>query len=179
MCARARMPMRVVCFACCVCMCMSLRVRDRDSHTSHPHPRLLLPHRIRGDEISPGLAAQSDSDLDAYLAEHLESAYHPCGTCKMGAPDDDMAVVTSNGSVRGISGLRVVDSSIFPLITNGNLNGPTIMVAEKLSDAIVGATPLAEVGELPAADNAPRGWVDPRWKDTQRESPALKRTHAP
>jgi len=123
---------------------------------------------VRGDEIAPGVAAQTDEELDEYLKEHLESAYHPCGTCKMGAEDDPMAVVGPDGAVYGTDGLRVVDASIFPSITNGNLNAPTIMTAEKMADAILGLPPLPP-SDVPAANNAPRGWVDPSWRENQRE----------
>ena len=91
---------------------------------------------LRGPELSPGEGAQSDEQLDAFVAARAESAYHPCGTCRMGS--DDEAVVTPAGQVRGVDRLRVVDSSIFPHITNGNLNAPTIMLAERMADLIRG-----------------------------------------
>jgi len=87
---------------------------------------------LRGPEIRPGEAIQSDGALDDFIRAHAESAYHPCGTCKMGT--DDAAVVDPQGRVHGVQGLRVVDASIFPHITNGNLNAPTIMVAERMAD---------------------------------------------
>lgn len=89
-------------------------------------------------EIQPGLALQSDAELDAFLKEHVESAYHPCGTCRMGRADDPMAVVDPECRVIGVEGLRVADSSIFPQVTNGNLNGPSIMTGEKAADHILG-----------------------------------------
>ena len=92
----------------------------------------------RGKEIQPGKDYQSDEELDRFITEHAESAYHPCGTCKMGAADDPMAVVDPDCKVIGVEGLRLADSSIFPRITNGNLNGPSIMVGEKASDHILG-----------------------------------------
>jgi len=88
----------------------------------------------RGIELRPGAHAQSDAELDAFIRAHAESAYHPCGTCRMG--EDDHAVVNSEGQVRGIDGLSVVDASIFPHITNGNLNAVVIMVAERCADLI-------------------------------------------
>lgn len=127
---------------------------------------------LRGDEISPGGHAQSDAELDAYLREHLESAYHPCGTCKMGADGDAMAVVDSAGRVHGTQRLRVVDSSVFPLIPNGNLNAPTIMTAEKLADAILARAPLPP---LSAALRQPRGWVSEHWRTEQREHEPKRR----
>ena len=113
----------------------------------------------RRHEIQPGAHVQSDDDLDAAIREHAESAYHPCGTCKMGAPDDPMAVVAPDTRVIGVAGLRVADSSIFPRITNGNLNGPSIMVGEKASDYILGQT-------LPRANIQP--WLHPAWQTSQR-----------
>ena len=111
-------------------------------------------------EIQPGQAVQSDVELDAFIAEHAESAYHPCGTCKMGRVDDPMAVVDPECRVIGVEGLRVADSSIFPRITNGNLNGPSIMVGEKASDHILGGDMLAKSNDLP--------WVHPEWEVAQR-----------
>ena len=92
---------------------------------------------IRGPEFNPGAQAQTDKELDAFVRAHAESAYHPCGTCKMGV--DDMSVVDPAGRVHQVDKLRVIDSSIFPHITNGNLNAPTIMVAEKIADMIKSA----------------------------------------
>jgi len=102
----------------------------------------------------------SDPALDAFIKDHVESAYHPCGTCKMGDANDPMAVVDPECRVIGVSGLRVADSSIFPRITNGNLNGPSIMVGEKASDHILGRTPL------PASNQEP--WIHPNWESQQR-----------
>ncbi|WP_443191298.1 choline dehydrogenase [Pseudomonas indica] len=95
---------------------------------------------FRGREISPGVDYQSDADLDRFVREHAETAFHPSCSCKMG--EDDMAVVDGQGRVHGLDGLRVIDASIMPLITTGNLNAPTIMMAEKLADKIRGRTPL-------------------------------------
>ena len=94
----------------------------------------------RGREISPGAELQSDAEMDAFIREHGETAYHPSCSCKMG--EDEMAVVDGQGRVHGLQGLRVVDASIMPLITTGNLNAPTIMMAEKIADQIRGRTPL-------------------------------------
>ncbi|MEO3415624.1 choline dehydrogenase [Roseovarius sp. CAU 1744] len=111
-------------------------------------------------EIQPGAEVQSDAQLDDFIREHAESAYHPCGTCRMGRADDPEAVVDPEGRVIGVEALRVADSSIFPQITNGNLNGPSIMVGEKMADHVLGLTPLA-------ADNA-EPWISPRWREAQR-----------
>ena len=94
----------------------------------------------RGREISPGVEVQSDEQLDAFVREHAETAYHPSCTCKMGS--DAMAVVDGQGRVHGLQGLRVVDASIMPQIITGNLNATTLMIAEKIADRIRGATPL-------------------------------------
>jgi choline dehydrogenase len=91
---------------------------------------------FRGAELLPGANINSDEDIDAFVREHAQSAYHPCGTCRMGTGAD--AVVDNHCRVHGLEALRVVDSSIFPHITNGNLNAPTIMVAEKAADLIRG-----------------------------------------
>ena len=96
-------------------------------------------------EIQPGAALQSDSDLDGFIFDHVESAYHPCGTCKIGRADDPMAVVDPECRVIGVDGLRVVDSSIFPRIPNGNLNGPSIMVGERAADLILNKIPLKAI----------------------------------
>lgn len=113
-----------------------------------------------GSEIQPGAALESNDALDAFLKDHVESAYHPCGTCKMGAKDDPLAVVDPEGRVIGVEGLRVADSSIFPQITNGNLNAPSIMVGEKIADHILGKAPLPRENALP--------WVHPDWENEQR-----------
>ncbi|MFR0688776.1 choline dehydrogenase [Enterobacterales bacterium AE_CKDN230030158-1A_HGKHYDSX7] len=94
----------------------------------------------RGREISPGLDQQSDADLDAFIREHAETAFHPSCSCKMG--EDDMAVVDGEGRVHGMEGLRVIDASIMPLIITGNLNATTIMMAEKLADKVRGRPAL-------------------------------------
>lgn len=111
-------------------------------------------------EIQPGDHVQSDAALDDFIREHVESAYHPCGTCRMGMAHDPNNVVDPEGRVIGCESLRVVDCSIFPRITNGNLNAPTLMAAEKISDAILGKTPLAASNDLP--------WIHPDWQNRQR-----------
>jgi choline dehydrogenase len=115
---------------------------------------------FRGAELAPGAAAQSDAALDDFIRDNVESAYHPCGTCRMGAVDDVNSVVDSECRVIGTQALRVVDSSIFPEITNGNLNAPAIMVGEKAADMILGRPPL------PASNVEP--WVHPEWREKQR-----------
>ena len=115
---------------------------------------------FRGKEIQPGSHLQSDDELDGFIREHAESAYHPCGTCRMGTKDDPMTVVDPECRVIGVEGLRVADSSIFPQVTNGNLNAPSIMVGEKASDHILGRTPL------PASNQEP--WIHPDWQNSQR-----------
>ena len=115
---------------------------------------------FRGKEIQPGDDVQSDEALDAFIADHAESAYHPSGTCRMGRADDPDAVVDPECRVIGVEGLRVVDSSIFPRVTNGNTNGPSILVGEKASDMILGRP------ALPAENAEP--WINPRWRESDR-----------
>ncbi len=111
-------------------------------------------------EIQPGAEAQSDADLDAFIRDEVESAYHPCGTARMGDANDPDAVVDAEGRVIGTEGVRVIDSSVFPRITNGNINAPTIMVAEKMADHILGRAPL------PRDERRP--WIHPDWERAQR-----------
>ena len=116
--------------------------------------------RFAAEEIQPGPNVTADAEIDAFIREHCESAYHPCGTCKMGSPKDPMAVVDNECRVIGIEALRVADSSIMPQVTNGNLNGPTIMIGEKASDHILGRDPLAPSNQEP--------WINPDWAVSQR-----------
>ncbi|WP_318400521.1 choline dehydrogenase [Photobacterium leiognathi] len=118
--------------------------------------------QYRGDEIQPGADITSDQAIDQWVKENVESAYHPSCTCKMGDDDDAMAVLDPECRVRGIENLRVVDSSIFPTIPNGNLNAPTIMVAERAADFILQRTPLP-AGNVPV-------WIAPDWETTQRNN---------
>ena len=111
-------------------------------------------------ELQPGPGVETDDQLDDFLREHVESAYHPCGTARMGRASDPMAVVDPECRVIGVEGLRVADSSIFPQVTNGNLNGPSIMTGEKAADHILGRTPL------PASNLEP--WINPDWRTAQR-----------
>lgn len=94
-----------------------------------------------GAEISPGPDVNSDAEIDAYLKNAVESSYHPCGTCKMGS--DEQSVVDAQCRVHGLDGLRVVDSSIMPSIVSGNLNAPTIMLAERAADIIKGGAMMS------------------------------------
>jgi choline dehydrogenase len=112
----------------------------------------------RGAELKPGPGVQSDTEIDAFVREKADSAYHPSCTCKMGY--DDMAVVDHTTRVRGVDNLRVVDASIMPSIVSGNLNAPTIMIGEKAADIILGNTPLEP-------SNAPV-YVSPNYETTQR-----------
>ncbi|MBW7055760.1 choline dehydrogenase [Paracoccus bogoriensis] len=105
----------------------------------------------RGDEIQPGDGVQTDDQIDAFIRDHAESAYHPCGSARMGAATDPMAVVDPELRVIGVKGLRVADSSIFPRITNGNLNAPSIMTGEKAADLILGRVALADPDQPLAA----------------------------
>ena len=114
----------------------------------------------RGRELAPGTDVVSDAAIDAFIAAKVESAYHPCGTCKIGAGDDPLAVVDAELRVIGVEGLRVVDSSVMPSVTTGNLNAPTIMIGEKGADHILG-------NPLLAASNAPY-YIAPNWETEQR-----------
>ncbi len=121
----------------------------------------------RGREVSPGPEVRSDAQLDDWMAETAETAYHPAGSCRMGT--DDMAVVDPRCRVHGIEGLRVVDSSIMPTVTNGNLNAPTIMIGEKAADHILGRDMLRSDAPSFAPDDweqrqrtgAPERVIDP------------------
>jgi choline dehydrogenase len=116
--------------------------------------------RYRGREMQPGPQVQSDEQIDAFVRSKVESAYHPSCTCKMGAATDPMAVVDPHARVHGLERLRVVDSSIMPSITTGNLNAPTIMLAEKAADHILGR-PLLPVNPVPV-------YTAPNWQTSQR-----------
>jgi choline dehydrogenase len=116
--------------------------------------------RYRGREIQPGAHVQTDEQIDAFIRDKVESAYHPSCTCKMGGAQDPLAVVDPETRVYGLEGLRVVDSSIMPSVTTGNLNAPTIMLAEKAADHILGRGMLAP-------STAPF-YRSPNWQTAQR-----------
>ena len=111
------------------------------------------------DRIQPGKHVQTDEEIDAFVRQNVESAYHPSCSCKMGT--DDMAVVDPQTRVHGVKGLRVVDSSIFPTIPNGNLNSPTIMVAERAADLILGKSALPPATDTPVL-------MEQDWQTKQR-----------
>ena len=115
---------------------------------------------LRGRERLPGPEVESDEALDAYVRDHVQSSYHPAGTCKMGR--DPLAVVDPCCRVHGVEGLRVADASIMPAIPSCNLNCPTIMIGEKASDLIAGRAPLPP-SNLPCH-------VDPQWRTRQRSA---------
>ena len=114
----------------------------------------------RGAELAPGPEVRSDAEIDAFVRAKAESAYHPCGSCKMGPESDRGAVVDGECRVHGIEGLRVVDASIMPSIPSCNLNAPTIMLAEKAADLIRGRPPLEPI-EAPVH-------IAPDWETRQR-----------
>jgi len=114
----------------------------------------------RGEEIQPGIDIQTDEEIDTFVRQFVESAYHPSCSCKMGT--DELAVVDPQTKVHGIEGLRVVDSSIFTTIPNGNLNAPTIMVAERAADFILGRDTLPPA-DVPVS-------IAPNWQQQQRTS---------
>ena len=104
---------------------------------------------FRGPELAPGEAVKSDAQLDAFLRAKSDSAYHPSCTCRMGDANDTATVVDPQLRVRGLEGLRVVDASVMPSIVSGNLNAPTIMIAEKAADMIRGLEPLPPATHMP------------------------------
>jgi len=114
----------------------------------------------RGIELSPGANVRTDAEIDAHIRRKAESAYHPSCSCKMGAADDPFAVVDGELRVRGTQGLRVIDASVMPNVVSGNLNAPTIMLAEKAADLVRG------VAALPP-ENVPI-FVHPEWRTKQR-----------
>ena len=111
-----------------------------------------------GKELSPGEGVQSDAEIDAFVRKNGESAYHPACSCRMG--NDEQSVVNSKGKVHGMENLRIVDASIMPSIISGNLNAPTIMMAEKIADDIRGKVALAKEDKT--------FWVHPDWQNKQR-----------
>jgi len=115
---------------------------------------------FRGRELQPGADVQTDAQIDDFIRARVESAYHPSCTCRMGTKDDPLAVTDPHAAVIGLAGLRVVDSSIMPSVTTGNLNAPTIMLAEKAADHIRGKQPLPR-------SQAPF-YVAPDWQTSQR-----------
>jgi choline dehydrogenase len=116
--------------------------------------------RYRGRELAPGADVKTDAEIDAFIRARVQTAYHPSCTCKMGGAADPLAVVDAEARVRGVTGLRVVDSSIMPSVTTGNLNAPTIMIAEKASDHILGRALLPD-------SDAPY-YIAPDWQTRQR-----------
>jgi len=112
----------------------------------------------RAEELAPGAGVQTDAEIDAFIRQHAESAYHPSCTCRMG--EDAMAVTDSQGRVHGVRNLRVVDASLMPAVVSGNLNAPTIMMAEKIADAVRGRAPL------PRAQAAV--YIHPQYASAQR-----------
>ena len=115
---------------------------------------------FKGEEIQPGDDVISDDGLDEFIKNNCESAYHPCGTCKIGKEEDPSSVVLNDCKVKGFSNLFLADSSIFPQICNGNLNAPSIMVGEKASDHILGKPLLAPSNLQP--------YTHPNWQNSQR-----------
>lgn len=119
--------------------------------------------KYRGEVIQPAADVQTDEEIDAFVRESVDSAYHPAGTCKIGS--DAMAVVDPELRVRGLNNLRVIDSSVFPTIPNGNLNAPTMMLAERGASLIKGDM-------LEPASVAVH--VDAQWQDRQKEGAPVR-----
>lgn len=107
--------------------------------------------RFHKREDTPGSDIVSDRDLDRFIRQNAASAYHPCGTCRMGPPDDHASVVAPDLRVHGIDGLRVVDASIMPDIVRSNINAPVFMIAERAAEMILGAERAEEDGTHPRA----------------------------
>lgn len=121
--------------------------------------------RYRAEELAPGPDVRTNDEIDDFVRQNMESTMHPCGTCRMG--EDDMAVVDSELRVRGLTGLRVIDSSVFPTEPNGNLNAPTIMVAERASDLVRGRPTLVD-------SEVPVGLVE-GWETAQRSAAPVRK----
>jgi len=119
---------------------------------------------FRGQVIQPTTEVQSDEQIDAFVRESVDSAYHPAGTCKIGV--DSMAVVDADLRVHGLKNLRVVDASVFPTIPNGNLNAPTMMLAERGADLIK--------GRADTTTTAVPVYLDDQWQDRQKERSPLR-----
>jgi choline dehydrogenase len=120
--------------------------------------RAFEPHR--GEELAPGPAVRTDAEIDAFVRAHAESAFHPCGTCRIGRADDPEAVVAPDCRVIGVEGLAVADTSILPQITNGNLNAPAMMVGEKAADHLLGRKLLPRSNLV--------AWTSPNWRTSDR-----------
>ena len=119
---------------------------------------------FRGEVIQPSDDVQSDAQIDAFIRQSVDSAYHPSCTCKMGI--DAMAVVDPELRVHGLNNLRVIDSSIFPTIPNGNLNAPTMMVAERGADIVR--------GNVQSPASSVEVYIDPNWQERQKEGVAVR-----
>ena len=104
---------------------------------------------LRGAEIMPGASVVTDEDIDGFIRRMGETIYHPVGTVAMGTGDD--SPVDGQLRVRGVDGLRVVDASVMPTLVGGNTNAPTIMVAEKAADMMLGRPALAREETLAPA----------------------------
>tara|TARA_B110000503_G_scaffold112411_1_gene168468 strand:- start:2273 stop:3946 length:1674 start_codon:yes stop_codon:yes gene_type:complete len=115
---------------------------------------------FRGEVIQPTAEIQTDEQIDQFVRESVDSAYHPCGTCKMGI--DALAVVDAELRVHGLANIRVIDASVFPTIPNGNLNAPTMMLAERGADLIKGQV-------IEPLETAPV-YSDDHWRTRQRET---------
>ena len=120
---------------------------------------------FRGEGIQPKDDVQINEQIDAFIHQFADGAYHPSCICKLGT--DAMAVIDPELRVHGMNNIRVIDSSIFPTIPNGNLNAPTMMVAEQSADLETGNT------QRPAS--FVEGYVDPNWQQRQKEGVAVRK----
>jgi choline dehydrogenase len=119
---------------------------------------------FRGEVIQPKDEVQSDAQIDAFIRQSVDSAYHPSCTCKMGT--DALSVVDPELRVHGLNNIRVIDSSIFPTIPNGNLNAPTMMVAERGADLIK--------GNVQSPESFVEVYIDPHWQERQKEGVSVR-----
>ncbi|HEY2661814.1 MAG TPA: choline dehydrogenase [Caulobacteraceae bacterium] len=110
---------------------------------------------IAGKVVSPDVSIATDAELDAWIRRTAETIYHPVGTCRMGVAGDGLAVVDDELKLFGLEGLRVIDASVMPTLVGGNTNAPTIMIAEKAADLLLGrAAPKSEDAAVYADANA-------------------------
>jgi choline dehydrogenase len=93
---------------------------------------------FRGEELFPGPAARDEAQVIDFIRRKAETIYHPVGTCRMGDPDSADSVVDPSLRVLGVDGLRVIDASVMPKLIGGNTNAPTMMIAERAADLLLG-----------------------------------------
>jgi len=120
------------------------------------------------DEHLPGRHLNTDSGLMDYIRQTASTCFHPCGTCRMG--NDEDAVVSPDLRVRGVNGLRVVDASVMPRITSGNINAPVLMIAERAADLILGHHQTLAVSKNRPDASAANVVLDPKSRRKERNA---------